>query len=150
MKTCLKNKLFQVQNSVSTFIWWYQRFLWLPCMQRFLFNVTLSICKVVHIACKSPSWFVYTPRETSPVSFPQFLLCMHFGNVTEQQFTHVQFFSTKCCAKQRLCHTFSCKHFIKAVQKAFKALNHSVINSHSLSVQDIVLCCKCFTVSKSL
>ena len=44
----------------------------------------LSICKVVYVTCKSPSWFVYAPRETSPVSFPWFLLSMHFGNVTDK------------------------------------------------------------------
>ena len=73
MKTCLKNKLFQMQNSVSIFIWSYQRFLWLPCEQRFLSGMTLSICEVVPIAFKSPSWFVYAPGETSPVNCPWFL-----------------------------------------------------------------------------
>ena len=44
----------------------------------------LSICKVVHVACKSPGWFVYAPKETSPVSCPWLPLCMQFGNVTNR------------------------------------------------------------------
>ena len=84
MKACLKNKVFQMQNSVSIFIWLYQRFLWLPYEERFLSSVALSTWKVVHVTCKSPSWFVYASRETSPVSFPWFLLSMHFSNVTDK------------------------------------------------------------------
>ena len=40
----------------------------LPCKQRFLFGIVFSICKVVHMACQSHSWFVCAPRETSAAS----------------------------------------------------------------------------------
>ena len=45
-----------------------QAVLSLPCKQRFLFGVVFSICKVVHMACQSHSWFVYAPSETSAAS----------------------------------------------------------------------------------
>ena len=45
-----------------------QAVLSLPCKQRFLFGIVFSICKVVHMACQSHSWFVCTPRETSAAS----------------------------------------------------------------------------------
>ena len=46
----------------------HQAVLSLPCEQRFLFGIVFSICKVIHMACQSLSWFVYAPRETSAAS----------------------------------------------------------------------------------
>ena len=36
----------------------------MSCEQKFLSGVAFSIFKVVFVACKSVSWFVYAPRET--------------------------------------------------------------------------------------